>query len=189
VVRSGGVNIGAYQASASAFLLSAPDTVQSGVAFNVTVTAVDPFGQLAVGYTGTVTFSSTDADPAVVLPADYPFTQDDGGVHTFTDTGLGETTLVTAGEQTLTVTDTANGAIAGSALITVGSPAPEPGPHGQGPTSRTSLAAVAQVHTPPPRGPSTQQEIVNQLWLNWFQHEDYAWLTVARLRHQGPDAM
>jgi hypothetical protein len=73
VVRTGGVNIGAYQASASAFVLSAPDTVQSGVPFDVTVTAVDSFGQVAVGYTGTVTFSSSDADPGVVLPADYTF--------------------------------------------------------------------------------------------------------------------
>jgi hypothetical protein len=47
VVRAGGVNIGAYQASATAFLASAPDTVQSGVPFDVTVTAVDPFGLVA----------------------------------------------------------------------------------------------------------------------------------------------
>jgi hypothetical protein len=90
VLRSGGVNIGAYQASATAFLLTAPDTVQSGVPLDVTVTGVDPFGQVALGYTGTVTFSTTDPDPTVVLPADYPFTLHDGGVHTFTDTGLGE---------------------------------------------------------------------------------------------------
>src|SRR6202011_4473543 len=64
VVRAGGVNIGAYQASASAFVISAPDTVQSGVPFDVTVTAVDPFNQVAVGYTGPVTFSTTDSDPA-----------------------------------------------------------------------------------------------------------------------------
>jgi hypothetical protein len=74
VVRAGGVNIGAYQASASAFLISAPDTVQSGVAFDAIVTAVDPFGQVAVGYTGTVTFSTSDIDPGVVLPAGYTFT-------------------------------------------------------------------------------------------------------------------
>jgi hypothetical protein len=119
VVRSGGVNIGAYQASASAFLLGAPDTVQAGVPFDVTVTAVDPFGQVAVGYTGTVTFSTSDPDPGVVLPADYTFTLDDGGVHTFTDTGLGEITLVTPGDQVLTVTDTADVTITGSATITV----------------------------------------------------------------------
>jgi hypothetical protein len=119
VVRSGGVNIGAYQASASAFLLSVPDTVQSGVPFDAIVTAVDPFGQVAVGYTGTVTFSTSDADPGVVLPADYTFTADDAGVHTFTDTGLGEITLVTPGEQTLTVNDTTDNTINGNATITV----------------------------------------------------------------------
>jgi hypothetical protein len=69
VLRSGGVNIGAYQASATAFVLSAPDTVDPGAPFDVTVTAVDPFGQAALGYTGTVTFATTDPDPGVVLPA------------------------------------------------------------------------------------------------------------------------
>jgi predicted outer membrane repeat protein len=119
VVRKGGVNIGAYQASASAFLLDAPTTVTAGVPFDVTVTAVDPFGQMAVGYTGTVTFSTTDPDSGVVLPADYTFTADDGGIHTFSNTGLGEITLVTPGNQVLTVSDTADSGVAGSATITV----------------------------------------------------------------------
>jgi predicted outer membrane repeat protein len=119
VVRRGGVNIGAYQASASAFVLSAPDQVTAGVPFDVTVMAVDPFGQLAAGYAGTVTFGTTDPDPGVVLPADYTFTVDDGGMHTFTDTGLSETTLVTPGRQTLTVADLANRSIAGSATVEV----------------------------------------------------------------------
>jgi hypothetical protein len=119
VVRTGGVNIGAYQASATAFLLDAPATVPAGVPFDVTVTAVDPFGQVAVGYSGTVTFSTTDQDSGVVLPADYTFMADDGGLHTFTDTGLGETTLRTPGDQMLTVTDTADVTITGSATVTV----------------------------------------------------------------------
>jgi len=55
----------------------------------------------------------------VVLPADYAFTADDGGVHTFTDTGLGEITLVTPGDQTLTVADTTDDTINGNATITV----------------------------------------------------------------------
>ena len=119
VIRSGGVNIGAYQASAAAFVLSAPAEVTAGVPFDLTVTAVDPLGQLAAGYTGTVTLSVTDPDPGVVLPADYTFTVDDAGVHAFTDNGLGETTLITPGQQTLAVTDTANRALAGSATIEV----------------------------------------------------------------------
>jgi hypothetical protein len=121
VVRTGGVNIGAYQASATAFVLDAPAAVTAGVPFDVTVTAVDVFGQVAVGYSGTVTFSTTDLDPGVVLPADYTFTGDDGGVHTFSDTGLGETTLLTPGDQMLTVTDAVDATITGSAIVTVDS--------------------------------------------------------------------
>jgi len=40
------------------------------------------------------------------------------GVHTFTNTGLGETTLITPGDQSITATDTASG-INGSATVTV----------------------------------------------------------------------
>jgi predicted outer membrane repeat protein len=119
VVRSGGVNIGAYQASASAFLLTAPAKVTAGTPFDLAVTAVDPFGQVAVGYAGTVTFTTSDPDPAAVLPADYTFTAADAGMHTFTDTGLGETTLVTRGRQAITATDAADGSITGSAAVKV----------------------------------------------------------------------
>jgi hypothetical protein len=119
VVRTGGANIGAYQASASAFVLTAPDTVTSGLPFDISVTAVDIFGQTAVGYSGIVTFSTSDADPGVVLPADYTFTAADGGSHTFTNTGLGEITLITPGDQTMTVTDTADNTITGSVMVTV----------------------------------------------------------------------
>jgi hypothetical protein len=115
VIRSGGVNIGAYQASATAFVLSAPDTVDPGTPFDLTLTAVDPFGQPAYGYTGTVTFASTDPDPGVVLPADYTFTPDDQGTHTFS----GGVTLVTPGDQTITATDTSDATITGSATVTV----------------------------------------------------------------------
>jgi hypothetical protein len=73
------------------------------VPFDLTVTAVDPFGQVAVGYAGTAIFIATDPDPRVVLPADYTFTAGDAGVHTFTDTGLGETTLLTRGQLAIAV--------------------------------------------------------------------------------------
>jgi hypothetical protein len=114
VVRSGGVNIGAYQASASAFVLTAPATVTAGVPFDVTVQAVDPFGQAALGYTGTVTFSTSDPDPGVVLPEAYTFTPDDQGTHTFS----GGFTLITPGDQTITADDQAGGFCA-SAVVTV----------------------------------------------------------------------
>ncbi len=119
VVRRGGVNIGAYQASATSFVLSAPAKVTAGVPFDVTVTAVDPFGQVAVGYAGTVSFRTTDPDPRVVLPADYTFTNGDAGMHTFTNTGLGETTLVTRGVQSFFVTDTSDASITGCTTVQV----------------------------------------------------------------------
>jgi hypothetical protein len=105
VVRAGGVNIGAYQASASAFVVTAPATATAGTPFDLTVTAVDTFGQVALGYTGTVTFATTDGDPAVVVPVDYLFRADDHGKHTFS-AGF---TLLSPGDQTLTVTDMDDG--------------------------------------------------------------------------------
>jgi hypothetical protein len=112
VMRSGGVNIGAYQASASAFDVSTPAQATTGAAFDVTVTAVDKFGQVAIGYTGTVRFTSSD--PQAMLPADYTFIHSDYGMHTFSS-GF---TLITLGTQTITATDLSTG-ITGSAPITV----------------------------------------------------------------------
>jgi hypothetical protein len=115
VVRTGGVNIGAYQASASAFVLTVPGTVAAGTAFDVIVQAVDAVGQVAVGYTGTVHFTTDDPDPGVVLPTDYTFTAEDAGTHTF----MGGVTLYTDGSQ-ITVTDTVMGTLSGSIIITLG---------------------------------------------------------------------
>jgi hypothetical protein len=113
VVRAGGVNIGAYQASASAFILTAPATITAGTPFDVTVKAVDPFGQTAFGYTGIVHFSSTDGQAA--LPGDYTFTLSDAGMRTFSNA----VTLKTAGSQTITATDTVTASITGNGSVTV----------------------------------------------------------------------
>jgi hypothetical protein len=105
----------------SRFHITARSTAVAGTAFDITVTALDANGNIDTGYQGTVTFSTTDPDSGVALPADYTFTTGvggDNGVHTFS----GGVTLVTVGDQALTVTDTVSG-IAGSATITVG-----PGP-------------------------------------------------------------
>ena len=83
-----------------------PSPTTAGVAHNVTVTAKDPFGATAIGYTGTVHLSSTDA--AAVLPAAYTFTASDAGVHAFS------VALKTAGTQSVTATDTATSSITGS---------------------------------------------------------------------------
>jgi hypothetical protein len=114
VVRTGGVNIGAYQASASVLTLTGlPTSAVAGTAVNATLTAKDIYGQTALGYTGTVHFSSTDGQ--ATLPGDYPFTLGDGGVHVFSS-GI---TLKTAGPQTVAATDTVTGSISGSATVTV----------------------------------------------------------------------
>jgi hypothetical protein len=105
----------------SHFLITAPAIAVSGTPFDVTVTALDAAGNIDPTYQGTVTFSTTDPDSGVVLPADYTFTTGDGsdnGVHAFP----GGVTLITLGDQTLTVTDKVSG-LTGSATITVG-----PGP-------------------------------------------------------------
>ena len=165
VVRTRGVNIGAYQASATAFLLTAPDTVQSGVPFDVTVMAMDPFGQVAVGYLGTVTFSTTDPDPGVVLPADYSFQPSDAGQVTFPD----RVTLITPGDQTLTVMDTTDNTITGTALITVGSTAPAAGSHGrEGQTQPTRL----QGSTPPASEASYPEGVAADGWFASLNRTD-----------------
>ena len=61
-----------------------------------------------------MTFSTSDTDPGIILPADYTFTAADAGVHTFS----GEVTLITPGDQTVTATDTASG-ITRTARVTV----------------------------------------------------------------------
>jgi hypothetical protein len=114
VVRAGGVNIGAYQASASALVLSGlPTTATAGTALTVTVKAVDHFGQTALGYTGTVHFTSTDN--GATLPGDYTFAGGDHGSHTF----AAGVTLVTAGSRTVTTTDTASSSITGGGTVSV----------------------------------------------------------------------
>jgi hypothetical protein len=84
------------------------------VPFDVSVMAVDQFGQLAVGYTGTITFSTSDPDPGVVLPPPRTFGLSDGGMGSFS-AGV---TLFTPGDQTLTVTDLSSG-ITGSTVVTL----------------------------------------------------------------------
>jgi hypothetical protein len=104
---SGTITVSA--AAASTFGVTGfPTSVTAGVAGSFTVTAYDAYGNVATGYRGKVHFSSSDKK--AVLPADYTFTASDNGVHVFT------VTLKTAGQQTITVTDTVN-AITASVLV------------------------------------------------------------------------
>ena len=86
---------------------------------------VGPYGNTDTHYQGTVTFSSSDTDPGVILPADYNVQAADAGMAVFP----GGVTLMTPGDQTLTVTDIDSG-ITGGATVTVtdgGRPGNSPG--------------------------------------------------------------
>jgi hypothetical protein len=104
VTGTGGA-VAVSPAAASQLTAGAPAAATAGAGFSVVVTALDPYGNVATGYTGTVHFTSTDAK--ALLPANYTFTAADAGLHTFA-TGV---TLETAGAQTLSVGDTATGAL------------------------------------------------------------------------------
>ncbi len=109
-------------APAVTFQVVAPGSAVSGMPFDVTVAAVDPYGNTDTNYQGTITFLTSDQDPGVVLPPDYTFQPTDQGTATF---GAG-VTLVIPGEQTLTVTDTDSG-ITGSTTVLVSGPGPAAG--------------------------------------------------------------
>jgi hypothetical protein len=79
-------------------ILNAPTIATAGTPFSVTVRAEDLFGNTASGYTGTVSFSSSD--PAAFLPTPYTFTTNDFGSKT-----LGGVILRATGTQTITVSD------------------------------------------------------------------------------------
>ncbi len=85
------------------FKVTAPNATLTGASFNVTVTALDTFGNLVTNYSGAVRLTSTDPNPQ--LGTAYTFTTTganaDNGTHTFS------ASLFTPGNQTITATDTA----------------------------------------------------------------------------------
>ncbi len=99
-------------AAASRLEVGTPASSTAGVAFDVTVAARDPFGNLATAYRGTIGFGSND--PQATLPAAYTFTAADGGLHTFP----GGATLRTAGGRNVTASDSVAG-LSGSGTITI----------------------------------------------------------------------
>jgi hypothetical protein len=98
-------------AAAAQFLIGAPSTAQAGVAFSLTLTVVDAYGNIVTGYTGTVHFSSSDQQAG--LPADYTFGSGDAGVQTFS------VTLQTPGTQTITITDPLTDALTASTQVSL----------------------------------------------------------------------
>ena len=82
-------------AAASQFILSGlASTAGVGASNSFTISAKDPYGNVATGYTGTVTFTSTDASAG--LPVSHTFSTSDKGVFT------ASIIFNTAGTQTVT---------------------------------------------------------------------------------------
>jgi len=88
----------------------------AGVAFAITVTALDGADATDTSFVGTVTFSGGGAGET--LPPDYTFLAGDNGTRTFTGV-----VLTAAGTRTINAADTVTSTIAGSAVVVVG-PAP-----------------------------------------------------------------
>jgi Galactose oxidase, central domain len=88
---------------ATHFSLTAPGTATAGTAFSITVTALDASNNVATSYSGIVHYTSSDAQ--ATLPANSTLTNGVGNL---------SVTLKTAGDQTITATDTTTSAITGS---------------------------------------------------------------------------
>jgi hypothetical protein len=91
-------------------LASGTTTATAGASFSFTVSAQDQFGNTDSVFGSTLRFTSSDTAPGVTLPPDSVLS---GGQGTFA------ATLVRAGPQTITASDTATGSITGSLNITV----------------------------------------------------------------------
>ncbi len=97
-------------------LVSTPATAVAGTAFSFTVKALDQFNNTVTSFSAKVHFSSTDAQ--AVLPANSSLAN---GVGTYS------ATLKTAGNQTITVTDTSGTGIGGTLTGTSSTIAVSPG--------------------------------------------------------------
>ncbi|SPF36384.1 exported hypothetical protein [Candidatus Sulfopaludibacter sp. SbA4] len=121
------------------FAVSVPATAVAGAPFNFTVTAQDASNSAVTGYAGTVHFTSTD--PSATLPADAKLTN---------PTTTFSATLRTAGSQTITVNDSLNTAMTGTATAIVVSIVSPPSPEGLTPavSSGSSQILTAAFNAP-----------------------------------------
>jgi hypothetical protein len=102
----------AAAAAASFVVAGYPSSTTAGDNHSFSVTARDAYGNTAVGYAGTVTFSSND--PQADLPVDSTLVN---------GTGVFNATLKSAGSRSITAADTVNGSITGTQSGIVVTPA------------------------------------------------------------------
>jgi hypothetical protein len=89
-------------AASTLSLTGFPAAISAGESHGFTVTALDAFGNVAIGYRGRVGFGSSDLRASLPLGG-YSFTAADAGTHTFSGA------LISAGLQWLGVSDTVTG--------------------------------------------------------------------------------
>lgn len=89
-------------APASQFSISAPATATARTTFAFTVTALDPYSNTATSYSGTVHFTSSDSK--AILPANSPLPNGAANFYATTET---------AGNLTITATDTVTATLSG----------------------------------------------------------------------------
>src|SRR5207302_10189478 len=91
-------------ANAAYFRVATPATAVTGSSIPTTVTALDPYGNIAAGYTGHVHFTSSD--PKAAMPVDptlassaviFTLTLYTSGNHTTTATDIGSTIPIIVG--------------------------------------------------------------------------------------------
>ena len=105
-------------AAAASLQMQGPASSVAGQDFNVTLRALDPYGNTATAYEDTVHLSSSD--PNAVLPANATFAAADAGFKT-----LGPVGLINVGNRTLTASDVQNSNVVSSTLtvgVSAGSP-------------------------------------------------------------------
>ena len=100
-----GISVQAASASSIA-VVGYPGTVTAGVYSSLTLWAMDPYGNIATGYTGTVQLTSSDAQAQ--LPSNITFTAGNLG------TATASVALGTAGVQSITATDTSASGVTGN---------------------------------------------------------------------------
>ena len=101
--NSGGGGGGGGSAAATHFSVMAPSAATAGTSFNITVTALNASNATVASYSGTVHFTSSDAQ--ALLPADSTLTNGTKSI---------SVTLTSVGGQTIVATDTVKPAITGS---------------------------------------------------------------------------
>jgi hypothetical protein len=128
-------------AAADHFGLGIEPVVTAGVATPVVVEALDPYGNRATGYTGTVHLAVLEKAPFASLPGEVTFSAADGG------SKLVSATLVKAGHETITALDTSNQALHGSDTFLVVPAAPQQLVFGLQPADTIAGQSLAPVVT------------------------------------------